>query len=333
MTRAEEELLILLVLGVLLLGFLAYTHLGPEEAAPLPADPLSDGTQLEAQTQVPDAPTEPEHATDLQPIGTTFTGQLDVVPDVRLPLTLARPGTLRITATGEGTLRFRLYLYDVDGTTTLAQDTTGHESSRAVEWGGLAPGQYFIHLHRTQGEGAYTIQTHLAAVAIASDEEPNDTVDQAQRIPLGEATTGLLGFGNADGTDTEDWFKVTTTEPGTLRATVEAEETLSVGLRLYDVNGSTTLDADTSGRASSRAVEQGGLAPGTYFIRLDRSHAGGYGGYHLWAYLAPDAPLDDPAEVAPPIDTPPEDDEDRGADEDTPPSFPPDSDIAPSHQP
>lgn len=59
MTRAEEELLILLVLGALLLGFLAYTHLSPRETASVPPDPLSNGAQLEAQDLV--ASSEADH--------------------------------------------------------------------------------------------------------------------------------------------------------------------------------------------------------------------------------------------------------------------------------
>lgn len=61
MTRAEEELLILVVLGALLLGFLAYTHLSPRENASLPDDPLSDSAQVEAQTQDIVQPGEPRH--------------------------------------------------------------------------------------------------------------------------------------------------------------------------------------------------------------------------------------------------------------------------------
>jgi hypothetical protein len=77
--------------------------------------------------------------------------------------------------------------------------------------------------------------------------------------------------------DTVDWFTVTTTQPGTLKVRVEAEETLNAHLYLHDVDGARQLARDNSGRESVRVVEQEGLAPGTYYVQVRRST--GYGGY------------------------------------------------------
>ncbi len=223
-------------------------------------------------------------ANGFEPVGSAIIGTMDVLTDIRHPVTIARPGTLRITVVAEDTLKLQLYLYDVNGTTTLVQDSAGHLSSRTVERPGLVPGTYFVRLYRTQGQGEYTIQPKIAPVGFPSDDEPNDTVDQAQAIELGVETTGLLGYGNVAGTDTLDWFKVTTDQPGTLSANVTAEDTLSLQLHLYDVNERTVLVTDTSGHESKRAVERAGLAPGTYFVRLYRTQ--GYGGYTLRTELA-----------------------------------------------
>ncbi|MDZ7762305.1 MAG: PPC domain-containing protein [Desulfovermiculus sp.] len=145
---------------------------------------------------------------------------------------------------------------------------------------GLAPGTYFVRVRRAQGYGSYNVRAQLEAVTIAGDKEPNDTHEHAQVISLGQEFTGLLGYGNVEGTDTEDWYKFTTTKPGTIKVAVQAEETLKIYLNLYDVNGSRQLAADTgSPQASTRSVQSTGLAPGTYFVRIRRAQ--GYGSYNV----------------------------------------------------
>ncbi len=102
-------------------------------------------------------------AASYEAVGNPIEGALDVLTDVRFPVTIDRPGTLRITATAEDTLKFNLYLYDVNGTTSLAQETAGHASVRTVERAGLAPGTYFVRLYRTHGHGGYRLLAQVSA--------------------------------------------------------------------------------------------------------------------------------------------------------------------------
>ncbi len=265
------------------------------------------------------------------PVGSPIIGTMDVLTDIRHPVTITGPGTLKIRVVADDTLKLQLYLYDVNGTTTLVQDTAGHLSLRTVERPGLAPGTYFVRLYRTQGQGGYTVQPEFAPARFPSDLEPNDTVDQAQAIDAGVETPGLLGYGNVAGMDTMDWFKVTTDQPGALSVSVTAEDTLSLQLHLYDANGRTVLASDASGHESKRAVERADLAPGTYFVRLYRTQ--GHGGYRLLARLTPDAPVVDPGVDVPPSDAPPGDPGVEAPVVVGPPVPPPDSDDDPARQP
>ncbi len=206
-------------------------------------------------------------------------------------ITIDRAGDLRIAVQASGDLAFHAYLFDTNGSTSLHLQNTGYESQRTVERAGLAPGTYHLRIDRTRGQGAYTIQSTLTAITTPDDREPNDTLAQAQPLALG-ATTGRLGYGNAErGTDTADWYAIRTDHDGDLAIRIQADDRLSIHAYLIDTNGSTSLHLQNTGYESQRTVERAGLAPGTYYLRIDRTR--GHGGYTIHSTLTPETTPDD----------------------------------------
>lgn len=67
-------------------------------------------------------------------------------------------------------------------------------------------------------------------------------------------------------------------KPGDLVVEVEGAESLaSVYLYLLDVDKRRVLVQDTGGTNNTRSVSRPGLAPGTYYVRIQ--HISGYGSY------------------------------------------------------
>lgn len=186
-------------------------------------------------------------------------------------------GRLVLDIQAEDTLQLAAQLRDEVGSGVLHQDYTGRSSHRTVERADLAPGTYYLRLYRHTGQGGYRVLPRVEAVTFAADSAPNERAEQAQAIPLGEVSTGLLGYRDADGRDTEDWYQVTLREHGRLVVNIEAEESLRLAAQLRDEAGSGVLHQDYTGRAALRQLERADLAPGTYYLRIYRHE--GQGGY------------------------------------------------------
>ncbi len=199
--------------------------------------------------------------------------------EVMHDVVLTDDGALRLSVQAEEGLSVHLRLIDVNGSSVMQSDTAGVSAQRVIEADGLAPGTYTARVSRHQGEGRYDLTVDVTAVATPNDVEPNDSLEQAQPIGLAAPSTGRLGYGNASGRDSEDFFALTLPDDGDLSVSVAADDGLTIHLRLIDVNGSSVIVSDTSGSQSARTVEAFGLAPGTYYARVIRH--GGQGGYTL----------------------------------------------------
>lgn len=164
--------------------------------------------------------------------GETAGGKLSAsTPRLEIPLDLPHPGDVRVRVAGEPGLSLYLRLIDVNGSGVLASDTSGSHETRTVEALGLAPGTYLVRVDRQAGEGSFSLAVAASAPRVASEAEPNDSVNRALPLPAG----------------------------GSLQVRVEAEPSLQVYLRLHDPLGTGTIHADTSGSNHQRLVEGNGL--------------------------------------------------------------------------
>jgi hypothetical protein len=200
-------------------------------------------------------------------------------PRLDVPLELTAPGDVRIALEADAGLNVTLRLIDVNGSSVIANDTSGSSSRRSVAAFGLAPGTYQIRIERQQGEGSFALDVERIAPNAVSEPEPNDRISEALAIPHDRVTSALLGYGNALGRDVEDYFAITLPDDGDLRITVDADDPLTVHVRLHDVGGGNVIANDTSGSSALRRVEARGLAAGTYYLRVTR-HAG-QGAYRI----------------------------------------------------
>ena len=87
----------------------------------------------------------------------------------------------------------------------------------------MVPGIYLIRVLRDGGFGGYTIHPQLKATTASNDQEPNDSRSQAQKIAADSASTGLLGYTDGMARNTDDWFQIDISSPGTLQVYVEGE--------------------------------------------------------------------------------------------------------------
>ncbi|MCH8510761.1 MAG: FecR family protein [Kiritimatiellae bacterium] len=201
-------------------------------------------------------------------------------------VTLPTHGDLHVKAEGYDILRFGLDI--LTEKRSIANARIGNTSSNEVTRTGLAPGDYFVRLNRSSGDGPYVIEARLDAQPTDSDPEPNDNFEQAKPIPHGAKSSGLLGYGNGVTHDRVDWHAIQLEAPGDLLVNVEGEDRLTnFTLYLHDVDGRRELGRDTGGMKNSRSVARAGLAPGTYFASV--WHSSGHGAYQIHPKFTPSA--------------------------------------------
>jgi len=240
------------------------------EPQPIPLDAEPNDAVAEAQVVLVAAPS---------------TGQLGYTDGARVDgddwfaFDVPAPGALGVDVAADPSLALDVRLYAPNGSAVLHADTGGGRSERRVERADLAPGRYFVRVTRVTGHGGYVVMPRFDPQPAPIDAEPNDSADAAGRLEANWTHWGQLGYTDGARTDGDDWFAIELAEHGGVRVGVHADATLAIDLRLYAVDGSAVLRADTGGGRSERRVERMDLAPGRYFLRVTR--VTGYGGYRL----------------------------------------------------
>ena len=222
-------------------------------------------------------------------------------------LTSATPDVYTVTTTSDGLLRFTfttvspadLYvtLYDNDGTTAVSSAVESYNNSTAVlTVDGLAAGTYKAKITPYNTSfGAYTLADSLFTASLPNDVEPNGSRATAVTLPLNTSKTGHVGYYYNNLRDTADWYKVTTTSDGLLRIYLTtdsgsvksntATNPLDVNLTLYDNDGLTLLGNTEvysgGGIPSTGFITTDGLAPGTYYIKIQNYSTNEFANYKI----------------------------------------------------
>jgi len=193
-------------------------------------------------------------------------------------------------------------LREKDGTTVLASFHHGSGSNQVHTVPKLRAGTYYLDLEkdtRTFYYGQYLVKVDLQSVSIPNDVEPNDSFGQAQTLALNSLVTGHLGFrGQLLPEDTEDWYRVTMPQAGTLVLHVttsglssdirptDGDLNLYGGVYVYDANGTTQRYGSIHNPGVEREHKVSNLPAGTYFIRLAKDGRNFYwGSYTLRASI------------------------------------------------
>ncbi len=206
-------------------------------------------------------------------------------------ITTSTDGYLRVEINSSSSIEVDATLYDVNGTSSVHYD--GRFGTYSELYGFLKPGTYYVYAYRYSGTtGTYTISTTFTSPSRAGDTEPNDTPANAQSLSPTGTATGRLGFFSNGSTDTEDYWKVTTTQDGWLRVQIRSDsldlrgdQLYDLDATMYDVNGTSNVSYD--GRYGTFSQVAAFLRPGIYYIRVYR-YAGRGGSYEITSdFFAP----------------------------------------------
>jgi len=190
-------------------------------------------------------------------------------------ITTTLDGSLLISASADSTLGITLFLFD--------QNTTAHLGNNygkdlvTVQRDDLSPGTYYIRLEPDSAEsyGSYTLSSVFTPVSFVNDPEPNDSAEQASNLNPEGSDTAHLGYYSNQNRDTSDWWKVTTTEDGSLSITTDSDPILKLFLYFYDQD-KTSLLAQSTTEGSNQTVQYDKLAEGSYYIEARRNDKQGY---------------------------------------------------------
>ena len=218
-------------------------------------------------------------------------------------VTTTADGLLRVYLTSArgsiysgNTLDVNVWLYDNDGTTQLGfmEVFNGNgPGTNMITTDGLAPGTYYIKVQpfSTNEFADYTLSNACLTPSIATDAEPNGNRASALVLPLNGSKTGQLGYYYNNLRDTTDWYKVTTTADGllrvyltTARGSIYSSNQLDVNVTLYDNNGATQLgfkEVFNGNGPVTDSITMDGLAPGTYYIKVQPFSANEFADYTL----------------------------------------------------
>ncbi|MEO5673271.1 MAG: PPC domain-containing protein, partial [Chitinophagales bacterium] len=204
-------------------------------------------------------------------------------------VTTTSDGNLSVTMTNDPGNYIYLYLYDIDGTTLLA-NTSGYPGAGGITMTrtGLSAGVYYVLVYGINGYSGYTLSDVFTPDPRANDEEPNDNYTTANVIPVNDSTQGHIDyFRNGNTYDNHDWYSITTTNDGTIDLNLTNTPGNYVYLYLVDNDGTTIINS-TSGYPGSSGIHMTtvGLAAGTYYI--DVLGQDGYSGYTLTNSLTTD---------------------------------------------
>lgn len=182
-------------------------------------------------------------------------------------ITTTQDGVIKLNLTSHNGKYTYIYLYDNDGTTLLnsAYSTTSFNLSTE----GLAAGTYYVRvkLYYPSDFTTYTLIDSLLPYNQANDVEPNNNRASALTLAQNGTTTGHVGFYYNNERDSSDWYKVNTNTDGRLELTLTPGISQYVWAYLYDNNGTTLLASSYS--TSQFTISKDGLAPGTYYVRVN----------------------------------------------------------------
>ncbi len=150
-----------------------------------------------------------------------------------------------------------IYLYEKDGTQITFSYLTGNENTAVATC--MAEDTLVARISRTSGCGSYSGSFTTSDLTYANDVEPNGTGSAVESIEMiegtleeGETFTGHLGYLDADtGYDRNDWYKIVTTDDGSVTLNVEYTENLIGYIYLYEKDGTQIGFSYLTGEAGS----------------------------------------------------------------------------------
>ncbi len=220
----------------------------------------------------------------------TITGDIDFFKVV-----LVYDGKLRVDFTITNGVSCVVQLQHAAGGVVTSKVTAGADSLVSYT---LAAGDYYVRFYPTTINATcnYTV-THFSQVYAEgeNDAEPNNTPAEAQVFVLNSEETGHFGYFNQGSWDGTDWWKITTTEDGNLHIKLRSLWGAWMYATLFDSDGTTQLFGGGINTccAYPDSMVVGGLAPGTYLLRISAQWVNTTSPYEIENYLHEPAEAND----------------------------------------
>ena len=237
----------------------------------------------------------------------TFEGDIGTNSNISHTVTVTKDGNLTYTVSGSGDLMPGGYpssvnLYAANGTTVL-QSIYFYQATSYRTQPGLAPGNYVLTVHTSNGSGHYTITTSFTnARDTVTETEPNDDKDHTQTLG-DDPAYGTIGHTNKmPGDDLyydhEDWLTVNVPGNGVLTITLSGDGNLMPGgypssVKLYAGDGTTSLGDKYFPDEDTDSITVSNVSQGTYYVLVYASQ--GYGSYTLYRTFT--SAMDSPGET------------------------------------
>lgn len=142
----------------------------------------------------------------------------------------------------------------------------------------VEPGTYYIEILRRYSDGKYVFNQTYTDIG-STETEPNDSLEQAQTIQLGEKVTGMIGVGG----DT-DFFRIDIPSKRNVTFSVPSKD--EVKLYIYDKDGNEIKYAstdwnDNTQKGTIKRIYK--FSKGTYYVQLKGYWSDSFGTYALTA--------------------------------------------------
>jgi hypothetical protein len=208
-------------------------------------------------------------------------------------VTTTADGLLRVTLTDNTPSNENFYVnmtvYDNDGVTVIYSiNHASYNNPFVANIDGLAAGTYYIKItpYTANQFAPYTLADSLFLPAQANDAEPNNSVAQAETLPLNATVTGHIGYYYNNQRDSSDWYAVTTNQDGMLQMILTnntpSSENYYVNMTVYDHDGVTVLFSTNHAAYNSPLTENvDGIAAGTYYVKITQYSTNQFAPYTL----------------------------------------------------
>ncbi|MCL1827972.1 MAG: copper amine oxidase N-terminal domain-containing protein [Oscillospiraceae bacterium] len=181
-------------------------------------------------------------------------------------------GKLSLFANAEDGMYINMYLYASDEVTAITAKGGRNETVGIIEF--FESGTYYLCI-RCYYTGSYTLSSEFEETEMRNDPKGNDSGSTAGPLAPDSTVTGYLGFFNDTGkTDTEDWYRISISEPCSITFTLVAEHGMFVNLFLY--SGDETSRITEAGDINRPISVSAQLRQGTYLLLVRSYYLGGY---------------------------------------------------------
>lgn len=208
-------------------------------------------------------------------VGCTKRGDVDAF---RFKLPASVGGQLStVSVSGKSRMSPRLELFDANRKRIAV--LSGGPGEQLVAWAHAAGGsEVFVKVGQVHSaEETYTLEVKTAPLPDTS--EPNDSADEAKKIPKSGEITGFVGRPANDSAAVEDWYVFEATKDGKLKVALQPTEDVSPILALYDATRR-RLQNKMGEDGQFVEVEAAGKKGSSYFVEVrpvHEPHAAGAG--------------------------------------------------------